>query len=123
MRDGGQPAETPYVNRRRSSWLIVALAVVAVAVATALAARAFEDDDGTVHEPAIDALADRGVLAGTECGTDRICPTGEIERWVMAVWLIRALDESPAEKARPASTTWTPTPGGRPTWKNSPSCA
>ena len=62
----------------------------------ALAAWAFEDDDGTVHEPALDALADRGVLAGTECGDDRVCPGAEIERWVMAVWLVRALGESPS---------------------------
>ena len=97
--DGGRPSTTPYARRRRSAWMIVGLVAIAVAVATALAAWAFEDDDGTVHEPAIDALADRGVLAGTDCGTDRICPRGEIERWIMAVWLVRALDESPS--ARP----------------------
>ena len=81
--------------RRRLSWVVVSLMVLAVAAATALAARAFEDDGGTVHEPAIDALADRGIFAGTECGVGLICPGEEIERWVMAVWLVRALDESP----------------------------
>ena len=28
----------------------------------------FSDDDGSVHEPAFDALASQGVLAGIECG-------------------------------------------------------
>ena len=96
--DGSRATETPSTGRRRSVWVIAALAAITVAVAAALAARAFEDDAGTVHEPAVDALAERGVLAGTECGTDRICPAGEIERWVMAVWLVRALDESPARR-------------------------
>ena len=83
-------------GRRRASWVFLGLVAAAVLVVGALAAAGFDDDEGTVHEPAVDALADRGVLAGTECGTDRICPAEEIERWVMAVWLIRALGESPS---------------------------
>ena len=57
----------------------------------------FGDDKGSFHEPAIDALAERGFLAGTECGDNRICPRAVITRWVMAVWLIRALERSPSE--------------------------
>ncbi|MDE0287277.1 MAG: S-layer homology domain-containing protein, partial [bacterium] len=113
VRDNSRGSDTRSAHRHRSLWLMVGLAAVAFAVATALGAHAFEDDDGTVHEPAIDALADRGVLAGTECGDGRICPTGDIERWVMAVWLVRALDETPAR--RPArfadvdpDTWWAP---------------
>ena len=47
-------------------------------------AEGFEDDAG-VHEPAIDALAARGILDGTECGADRFCPNTPITRWVVAV--------------------------------------
>ena len=46
---------------------------------------------GSTHEPAIDALAEMGVFEGTECAEGRFCPQDPIERWVMAVWLIRVL--------------------------------
>ena len=52
----------------------------------------FSDDDGSVHEPALDALASRGVLAGIECGEALICPSEPLKRWEMAVWLVRVLD-------------------------------
>ena len=51
----------------------------------------------TCGEPAFDALAAEGILDGTECGEDPICPEEEIKRWVVAVWLVRALEgEEPA---------------------------
>ena len=40
----------------------------------------------------IDALDALGILGGTECGPRRFCPDEQIERWVMAVWLVRAVD-------------------------------
>ena len=40
----------------------------------------------------IDALDALGILEGTECGTGRFCPDEPIERWVIAVWLVRAVD-------------------------------
>ncbi len=52
---------------------------------------------GGVHAPAIEALEAEGVFAGTECGEGLFCPGEPILRWVAAVWLIRALDEEPAE--------------------------
>ena len=55
----------------------------------------FDDDDGSVHEASIDRLASAGVLEGTECGDLRICPDQPLERWVMAVWMTRVLDEDP----------------------------
>ena len=55
----------------------------------------FYDDEGSVHEAAIDAVAWRGILAGTECGAAKICPGEGITRATMAVWLGRAL--SPGE--------------------------
>ena len=53
------------------------------------------DDDGGVHEPSINRLAAAGVLGGTECGERRICPDEPLLRWVMAVWITRALDQAP----------------------------
>ena len=53
---------------------VLALAAAALLVAGAVALGGFDDDDGTVHEPAIDALAAEGILEGTECGEGLICP-------------------------------------------------
>ena len=52
----------------------------------------FSDDDGSVHEQALNALGARGVLAGIECGEGLICPGEPLKRWEMAVWLVRVLD-------------------------------
>ena len=51
---------------------------------------------GSVHQPAIAALADQGVFTDTLCGPDLFCPDDPIPRWVMAVWLVRALEGEPA---------------------------
>ena len=83
-------------------WTVVALAVVGaslgaapgLAVADEGTEGHFSDDDGSVHEPALDALAARGVLAGMECGEGLICPSEPLKRWEMAVWLVRVLDGS-----------------------------
>jgi len=55
--------------------------------------RPFADipSDGT-DAAMIDALDALGILKGTECGTGRFCPDEPISRWVMAVWLVRAVD-------------------------------
>lgn len=47
------------------------------------------DGPRTAMIEALDAL---GIISGTECGTGRFCPDEPIERWVMAVWLVRAVD-------------------------------
>ena len=52
---------------------------------------------GGVHAPAVEALEADGVFEGTECGDGLFCPGEPILRWVIAVWLIRVLDEEPAE--------------------------
>ena len=78
------------------------LAAVAVLVAAGLAApsaalaqdRLFGDVDAGVHEPAISALADRGLFVGTLCGDDLFCPGDEIARSAVAVWLVRALEDA-----------------------------
>ncbi len=44
------------------------------------------------HRASVEILAARGILEGTECAAGRFCPDLPIQRWVMAVWLVRALD-------------------------------
>jgi len=75
----------------------------------------FDDVPEGTHRPAIDALRDEGILDGTECGPDLFCPTQPIKRWMMAVWLVRALDgadPAPVTASRfvdaAADRWWTP---------------
>ena len=77
----------------------LAAGAVVLVVAGAVALGGFSDDDGSVHEPAIDALDAAGILEGTECGEGLVCPGEPVDRWVIAVWLIRALDETPSTAA------------------------
>ena len=52
----------------------------------------FADDDGSIHEAAIAAIADAGITGG--CSSDGIsfCPDGLVTRAQMASFLVRALD-------------------------------
>lgn len=52
----------------------------------------YSDVAGSAHEEAITTLGSDGVFAGTECGPGVFCPGDAVERWVMAVWLVRVLD-------------------------------
>lgn len=47
------------------------------------------------HQESVRDLAERRIFTGTECGPNLFCPTQPIQRWVMAVWLIRVLDDAP----------------------------
>ena len=49
----------------------------------------FGDDDGSIHEAAVNALAAAGIADG--CGPDRFCPAEELTRAQMAAMLARAL--------------------------------
>ena len=55
------------------------------------------DDAGTKHGWDLRHLAGRGILDNTECGSYRICPNDPIERWVIAVWLVRVVDGTDPE--------------------------
>lgn len=72
---------------------VVLLALVGLSL-TALAASGqdnrYSDDDGSVHEPALTVLGAEGILEGTDCDTGKICPNDPIDRWTVAVWLVRA---------------------------------
>ena len=52
-----------------------------------------------VHRRNVETLLERGVLEGTECGPEEFCPAGPIQRWVMAVWLVRAVDDAEPDPA------------------------
>ena len=52
----------------------------------------FVDMTGGTHAEALQALAERGILDGTECRAEHICPDQAIERRTVAVWLVRAVD-------------------------------
>ncbi len=75
----------------------------------------FEDVPEGTHQAGIEALRNAGILDGTECGPDLLCPTQPIKRWMMAVWLVRALDGAdpdPVTESRftdaGADRWWTP---------------
>ena len=62
-------------------------------LSAAVAAGGFSDAaEAGVHLEAVNSLAADGVFEGTECGPAEFCPWDAVERWVMAVWLVRILD-------------------------------
>ena len=58
----------------------------------------FVDDDGSTHEPAINALAAAGFTDG--CGQGRFCPEEVVTRGQMATFLARVLDLDDARRLR-----------------------
>ena len=85
-------------------WTVVASLTAATAVAVgAQGSDTFDDVDETgVHARSVEALAEAGIVEGTECGEGRFCPDEPIDRWVMAGWLVRAVDE---REPSPTSTS------------------
>ena len=75
-------------------WAVVASLTVATAAAGgAQGGNAFGDiEEAGVHARSVEALAEAGIVGGTECSRGRFCPDEPIDRWVMAVWLVRAVD-------------------------------
>ena len=76
---------------------VASLVVVPPATAQ-VAENGFSDVTSGTHKANIDALAELGLLSGTECAPGQFCPGDPMKRWTMAVWLVRALDnvEPPA---------------------------
>ena len=66
-------------------------------------------EPGSAHEANISDLADEGVFEGTEC-EDGFCPSAPIQRWTMAVWLVRIIDggdvSGPSRFADVPSDVW-----------------
>jgi hypothetical protein len=68
-------------------------------------AERFIDDDGNIHEAAIEAIADAGITRGcTAPREDRYCPDRPVTRAEAAVLILRALGEEPADG--PATRTF-----------------
>ena len=44
------------------------------------------------HQGAVEILRTEGLFDGTECEPGWFCPNEPVQRWVMAVWLVRILD-------------------------------
>ncbi|MDE0162528.1 MAG: S8 family serine peptidase, partial [Acidimicrobiaceae bacterium] len=60
------------------------------AARAAVAAPAFRDiGESGMHQPSVEALAGLGVLNGTGCDPERLCPRDPLPRWEMAVWVVR----------------------------------
>ena len=51
----------------------------------------FSDDNGSVHEASIEAIAAAGITTGCREGADRYCPLDPVSREQMASFLVRAL--------------------------------
>ena len=83
---------------RPTSRLVLALATASLtllgAVPVAAGTQAADSADAGVHRSAVEALDAAGILRGTGCTPDRLCPQEPLPRWAMAVWLVRALDGS-----------------------------
>jgi len=68
---------------------ILALALVSAPIPAFSISGTFTDDDGSVHEPDIQAIAEIGITQG--CGPNLYCPTDVVTREQMASFLVRAL--------------------------------
>ena len=75
-------------------WAVVASFAVATATAGgAQGGDTFGDiEEAGVHARSVEALAEAGIVGGTECLRGWFCPDESLDRWVMAVWLVRAVD-------------------------------
>lgn len=72
---------------------VLALAIVSVPIPALSISGTFTDDDGSVHEPDIQAIAEIGVTQG--CGPNLYCPSDTVTREQMASFLVRALGLQP----------------------------
>ena len=92
------------------------LATVFPALGPVVGAGSGSAEDAGVHQPAVDALRARyeGIFDGTGCVDQTgLCPAEPLQRWEMAVWLIRVLDQN--EPVPPAQTRFDDI-GGDPWW-------
>lgn len=59
-------------------------------------AERFIDDNGNLHEQAIEAIAAVGITTGCNATTDRYCPGSGVSRAEMAAFLLRAIGDTTA---------------------------
>ncbi len=76
--------------------LIVAMiAMIAMLIAGSVAAQETPEPEPltTAQRRAVSALSDSGILDGTSCSVEDC--SGNIERWEVALWIVRLLDAEP----------------------------
>ncbi len=78
--------------------LALLLAIPSAALAELPPGGTFVDDDGSVHEPDIEAVAAVGVTKGCNEAGDRFCPSDAVTRGQMAAFLVRLL-QAPADSS------------------------
>lgn len=89
--------------RTRVALVGLSLLVTALpAVAVTSPGGSFIDDDGSAHEPAIEAIAAAGITRGCDPVGDRFCPTLAVTRAEMAAFLVRAVGEPPLVDGEPS---------------------
>lgn len=76
---------------------------LAPAVAATDPGGTFIDDDGNVHEPAIEAIRTAGITTGCDPVGDLYCPGHSVTRAEMAAFLVRALGETDPSPASSGS--------------------
>src|SRR5690606_22126680 len=81
------------MKTRRLTALVTALILVTALLPVAAGAEGtFVDDDGNIHESAIEKIAALGITRGCNPPTnDLYCPSDEVTRGQMAAFLVRAL--------------------------------
>jgi uncharacterized protein YbjT (DUF2867 family) len=72
------------------------IAVSSLLLATLAPGGTFVDDDGSVHEGSIEAIATEGITRGCNPpANDQFCPDDPVTRGQMAAFLVRALGLEP----------------------------
>ena len=92
---GGAPATTyspnlPVRRDQMASYIARSLSYIFNADTCANVANYFDDDDGNLHEPCINALADLGVVEGNADGA--YVPANPVTRGQMSAYLMRSMD-------------------------------
>ena len=90
-------------SARLPTMLLAASLVVAAVTSPAVALEpggSFFDDDGNVHEAAIEAVAIAGITVGCDAAGEHYCPSRTVTRAEMATFLVRALDLAPTVPVR-----------------------
>ncbi|HSJ28345.1 MAG TPA: PQQ-dependent sugar dehydrogenase [Acidimicrobiia bacterium] len=81
--------------RRTVGLVVIAIWMASLPAAASQPGGSFIDDDGSVHESAIEAIRVEGITAGCDLVGDRFCPGMAVTRAELAAFVIRALSESP----------------------------
>ncbi|HVR32132.1 MAG TPA: S-layer homology domain-containing protein, partial [Acidimicrobiia bacterium] len=80
-----------------------------LAVSGAAVSERFVDDNGNIHEDAIEAIAAVGVSTGCNATTDRYCPSRNVSRAEMAAFLLRAISDTTVASS---NSTFSDVPAG-----------